>query len=113
MQDVKELLKEAVEDLRRSVESNEIVGKPVINGDGTIVLPISKISIGFVAGGTGADVDKKSKAPVGVSGGGVSITPVGFLFCGSQKRFVRVDGEDQNKWTELFKSIVNVVKRDE
>ena len=46
-----------------------------------------------------------------MSGGGVSVTPVGFLVCGAQKKFIRVDGEE-NKWLELIKSVANVMKKD-
>ena len=102
MQSFDEVLKQTIESLKKSAECSEIVGKPIVNGDGTIVLPVSKISVGFVAGG--ADYE-------GVSGGGVSVTPVGFLVCGAQKKFVRVDGEE-NKWLELIKSVANVMKKD-
>ena len=51
------------------------------------------------------------KSPAGISGGGASVTPIGFLVCGAQKKFVRVDGEE-NKWLELLKSVANVVKKD-
>ena len=98
MQSFEEILRETIESLKKSAEFNEIVGKPIVNGDGTLVLPVSKISVGFVAGGA-------------VSSGGVSVTPIGFLVCGAQKKFVRVDGEE-NKWLELLKSVANVMKKD-
>ena len=102
------MLKQTIESLKKSAECSEIVGKPIVNGDGTIVLPVSKISVGFVAGGADYEDTKNVKSPTGVSGGGVSVTPVGFLVCGAQKKFVRVDGEE-NKWLELIKSVANGV----
>ena len=111
MQSFEEVLKQTIESLKKSAEFNEIVGKPIVNGDGTIVLPVSKISGGFGAGGMDYENDKKVKSPAGISGGGVSVTPIGFLVCGAQKKFVRVDGEE-NKWLELLKSVANVVKKD-
>ena len=111
MQSFEEVLKQTIESLKKSAEFNEIVRKPIVNGDGTIVLPVSKISVGFVAGGMDYENDKKVKSPAGISGGGVSVTPIGFLVCGAQKKFVRVDGEE-NKWLELLKSVANVVKKD-
>lgn len=111
MQSFEEVLRQTVESLKKSAEFNEIVGKPILSADGTYVLPVSKISVGFVAGGADYESDKKAKTPMGVSGGGVSVTPIGFLVCGAQKKFVRVDGEE-NKWLELLKSVANVVKKD-
>lgn len=85
MQNFEEILKQTLESLKKSAEFNEIVGKPIVNGDGTIVLPVSKISVGFVAGGADYESEKKIKSPLGVSGGGVSVTPIGF-WCAARKR---------------------------
>lgn len=108
MQSFDEMLKKTLESLKCNARANEIVGEPIVARDGSVILPISKISIGYVLGGI--DV-AKGKEPSNVSGGGISITPVGFLVCGLQNKFVRVDEED-NKWIELAKSIANVVKKD-
>lgn len=108
MQSFDELLKNTLNSLKSSVESNEIIGKPIIGSDGSVILPVSKISIGYVLGGV--DVGK-SKEPSNISGGGISVSPIGFLICGLQNKFVRVDGED-NKWMDLAKSVVNVLKKD-
>ena len=89
------------------------MGKPIVNGDGTIVLPVSKISVGFVAGGADYENEKKVKSPLGVSGGGVSVTPIGFLVCGAQKKFVRVDDDGANKWLDLARSVMAVMKKDD
>lgn len=48
MQNFEEILKQTLESLKKSAEFNEIVGKPIVNGDGTIVLPVSKISVVFL-----------------------------------------------------------------
>ena len=89
------------------------MGKPIVNGDGTIVLPVSKISVGFVAGGADYENEKKVKSPLGVSGGGVSVTPIGFIVCGAQKKFVRVDDDGANKWLDLARSVMAVMKKDD
>lgn len=108
MQSFDEMLKKTLDSLKCSVESNEIIGKPIIGSDGNVILPVSKISIGYVLGGF---ENAKSKAPSNVSGGGICVTPVGFLIYGLQNKFVRVDGED-NKWMDLAKSVANLMKKD-
>lgn len=111
MQNFDDLLKQTVESLKKSFECNEIVGKPIVMADGGIILPVSKISVGFVAGGADVENGKNLKSPTNMSGGGVSVVPIGFFVCGAQKRFVRVD-EEENKWIDLVKSLANVIKKD-
>ena len=113
MQNFDDVLKQTVDNLKKSLEANDIVGKPIVNGDGTIILPISKISIGFVGGSADFEGNKHTQTPAGVGGGGVSVMPIGFLICGAQKKFVRVDDKEENKWLELAKSVFNVMKKDE
>lgn len=68
-----------LEKIKGMVDSNTIIGDPVNMADGTLILPISKVSFGFASGGS----DFPSKTPKdlfgGGSGAGVSISPVAFL----------------------------------
>lgn len=109
-----EMLKKLMETIKVSVESNEIIGRPILCQDGSVVMPVSKMSYGFATGG-GEYGDEKSSGKLpyaGVSGGGVTVTPLGFLVCGREKRFVSLDGDERdNKWTELLKAIINTVRK--
>ncbi len=83
------LMKTAMENLKEMVDVNTIVGDPVETQDGsTVILPISKVGFGFVAGGADYEGRSRDDKPVGLdkslafgggSGGGVSITPIAFL----------------------------------
>lgn len=77
------LMSTAMSNLKEMVDVNTIVGTPVESPDGSVIIPISKVSFGFAAGGS--DFGKKNEAEVmfgGGSGGGVSIQPVGFIVVG-------------------------------
>ncbi len=76
---VQELMASALEKMRDLVDSNTIIGTPINTQDGTTILPISKISFGFVSGGT--DFASKTQKDLfgGAASSGASITPVGFL----------------------------------
>mgnify|MGYP002471304280 CR=1 FL=1 len=69
----------SMEKIRELVDVNTIIGDPITSPDGTIIIPVSKVSFGFVAGGS----DLPTKAPKEVFAGGsgavVSLKPAGFL----------------------------------
>ena len=63
-----------------------VVGDPVKTQDGSTIIPISKVSFGFVAGGGqyagGVTAPQADGLPVaGGAGAGVSVHPMGFLVC--------------------------------
>jgi len=73
---------------------NTIVGDPIHTPTGDTILPISRVGVGFVAGGSELRMDQEeahhgsihpNSLPFGGgSGGGVSITPIAFLVVGVQ-----------------------------
>ena len=84
------LMSEAMEHIRQMVDVNTIVGAPITTPDGTTVIPISKVTFGFGAGGSqfsAKPTGKKEDEALfgGGSGGGVSISPVAFLIVNSEQ----------------------------
>ena len=75
------LMNVTMDKIRQMADSNTIIGKPIKTDDGTTILPVSRISIGFASAGT--DFDGKNAANKdlfgGGSGAGVNIQPVAFL----------------------------------
>ena len=78
----------AMTSLESMIDVNTIVGDCVTSPDGTIIIPVSKISFGFAAGGSEFNSNKESKnsenqnSPLpfgGGSGAGVNISPMAFL----------------------------------
>jgi len=73
------LMASAMSNIKDMVDVNTIIGDPVTVPDGTTIIPISKVSFGFAAGGSEFG-KKEDKLPFGGgSGAGVTIHPVGFL----------------------------------
>jgi len=70
-----EVLKTALDQIKYIAKTETVFGEPVKAGDMTII-PISKVSIGFAAGGT--NNEKSSGSGTG-TGGGVQITPVALI----------------------------------
>lgn len=81
------MMQTTMENIRGMVDVNTVVGSPVVDGSGTTIIPISKVSFGFIAGGGeyAADTTKSTGLSgesfpfAGGSGAGVSVQPVGFL----------------------------------
>ncbi|SIS62233.1 GerW family sporulation protein [Alicyclobacillus vulcanalis] len=96
------LMQTAMSNLREMVDVNTIIGDPVETPDGTVILPVSKVGFGFAAGGSqfeGGDAHGQNQGDLpfgGGSGGGVSITPIGFLIVhGNNVRLLSADHQNQ------------------
>ena len=73
------LMDVTLEKIKSMVDSNTIIGNPINMPDGTLILPVSKLSFGFASGGSDFP-SKTSKQLFGGGGGaGVSISPIAFL----------------------------------
>lgn len=73
-----DLTDSAMKNLKTLIDTNTVVGQPVYTADGTVIMPISKVTFGFAS--AGGDLPSSQKEMFGGgSGGGVTITPMGFL----------------------------------
>ena len=93
------LMQTAMESLKTMVDVNTIIGDPVETPDGAIILPVSRVSVGFAAGGsefTGANAkNAETDHPFGGgSGAGIALNPVAFLVVGRES--VRLLPVNQN-----------------
>lgn len=76
----------AMQKIRELVDVNTIVGEPITSPDGTIVIPVSKVSFGFVAGGSDIPAKVAKDVFAGGSGAGITINPQAFIV-------IKKDGE--------------------
>lgn len=71
----------SMDKIREMVDVNTIIGDPISTPDGTMIIPVSKVTYGFASGGSDFS-NKKSDAQNlfgGGSGAGITISPVAFL----------------------------------
>ena len=87
------LMNTAMSSIKDMIDVDTIIGEPISTGIDTLIIPISKVSFGFAAGGSefkGETINEYSKKEKeeqvqyrlpfgGGSGAGVSIEPVAFL----------------------------------
>ncbi|WP_282936278.1 GerW family sporulation protein [Paenibacillus sp. RC67] len=80
-------IRTAMEQLKETVNVNTTMGEPVVAPDGTLIIPVCKVSFGFASGGSefghhSQDYTKTEMPFGGGTGGGVSVTPLAFLIIG-------------------------------
>ena len=78
---IKQIINNALQEVRAIVDADTIVGQPIPLQNGTTVIPISKVSMGFASGGLDLPTKgENGRKNFGGGGGtGVSVVPVGFL----------------------------------
>jgi len=81
------LVSASMDSIKGMIDVNTIVGEPVETPDGSTIIPISRVSLGYGAGGGDYALKAKNeKTDDGQFGGGVgagvSINPVAFLVIG-------------------------------
>ena len=105
---VGDLIENAFDKIKTIVDTGTIVGEKLETSDGTVIIPISKVTVGYVVGGGEyADLSARRVAnhyPLsGGSGGGMSVTPVGFLIESEGKYyFINVENKD------LYQTVLNM-----
>ncbi len=70
-----DIIKTAMDQIQYIAKTETVIGEPIHAGNLTLI-PVSRISVGFAAGGAGKD--DKSGAGAG-TGGGINITPLAFI----------------------------------
>ena len=76
------MLENTIAKIREMVDVNSVIGDPITTPDGTTIIPVSKVSVGFGGGGSdyvSKNANKQENPFGGGAGGGVKVTPVAFL----------------------------------
>ena len=106
---IEELVKTVLSELREITTTKTVFGEPIQVGAATIV-PVSKISVGFAAGG--GTKDAKSGQGEG-TGGGATIEPVAFFVVREDKvELVTIgkEGVGLGKFIDLIPQLFDKVK---
>ena len=80
-----DLMQTTLENIKDMVDVNTVIGEPIPTANGPTIIPVSKVSFGFLAGGGEYDLNKlpDTETPfAGGGGAGVSVQPVGCLVVG-------------------------------
>ena len=95
----------SLEKVKGMVDSNSIIGAPIYTQDGTTIIPVSKVSVGFGCGGSDFPTASPKEMFGGGTGGGVTIQPVAFLIIkGENVRMIQL--ADKNNVAERVANMV-------
>ncbi|MFT8870807.1 MAG: GerW family sporulation protein [Sporolactobacillus sp.] len=110
------LMKTALESLQAMIDVGTIIGDPIETEDGHMIVTISRVGFGFVAGGSEFNVknenqdenpEEETEAYLpfgGGTGGGVSIKPIAFLIIGPKGiKTIHLDNQ-----THLYEKLIDL-----
>ncbi len=111
-----ELMETTMSKIREMVDVNTIVGAPITTVDGITLIPVSKVSFGFAAGGS--DIPSKENrenqsGPFGGgSGAGVKIEPVSFLVIrDGNVRMIGANVQSQNSVEKVLDAMPDIIDK--
>ncbi len=83
-----DIIKTSLDSIRAMVDSNTVIGNPITTDNGTTIIPVSKVFVGFASGGldyagkhaSAQNAPKPNTNNFGGGGGtGLTVAPVAFL----------------------------------
>ena len=118
-ENISELIQNAMDKIKTIVDSSTIIGDKITTDEGNTIIPISKVTIGYVVGGGeygDLSAKKVGRYPMtGGSSGGISVTPVGFLIENNGEiRYIGVENKTAFQTIlNIFNSILNKLEKEE
>ncbi len=123
MHPVETILQTTMREIKNIIDVNTIVGNPIYGEGGAVLIPVSKVSLGFFAGGgdfptqtvarKGAPDQDADRYPfLGASVAGVSITPKAFLYMqGGQATLLHADCDNTlDRLVQLIPTAMNEIR---
>lgn len=110
-----EIIRASVEGLKSSFDANTIIGEAITTANGTVVIPVSKLSVGFATGGI--DYLGKKAAPTGNNnfggggGSGLSVSPVAFLVISPAGTVELLNVNESKEPADAVSQIINAIER--
>ena len=112
---IESLIDISLDKIRSMIDVNCVIGSAISMPDNSVIIPISKVSIGFVAGdGEYNDLNairNSADFPMaGGTGGGFTVSPIGF-FVVNKDKFKIVHADKSTAYLGLIKNATDVLKK--
>ena len=102
------MLESVIGQLRQISSTETIIGKPVTLGE-KLIVPVTRVMIGFGAGGAEGQQQGKGSGFAGGGGGGARVEPVGFIVIVDDK--ISFLPTSPRKFEGLIEAIPNIVEK--
>ena len=119
-----EIISASLEQIKQVVDANTIIDNPITTPNGTTIIPVSKVTVGFASGGLdylGKNMKKVADAAAkpgslqtnfgGGGGTGVSVQPVGFLVVGPTGEVELLNVGVSTPEADRIESISNIIEK--
>ncbi|MBQ9979482.1 MAG: GerW family sporulation protein [Oscillospiraceae bacterium] len=112
---ISDIMASTLQKVREMIDVNTVVGEPITTVDGITIIPVSKVVMGFAAGGSEyrAKTPGEDKPFGGGSGAGVTISPLGFLIVNNGNvRFITANNSSgaAEKAIEMAPELIDKIK---
>lgn len=116
---VKELIAASMGKISELTDAETIIGEPIVVDGNITIIPVSKVTYGFAAGGSDLPTKADKDLFGGASGAGVSIQPVAFIVVSDgNTQLLQISSDSSassaiiNMVPDVFNKIQSLFKKD-
>ena len=112
-----EAFKCAMDGISSMADANTVIGEPVTTANGTTIIPVSKLSMGYASGGIDYAGKKAAEKPSvqnnygGLGGSGLNVSPVAFLIVSPEGNVELLNINEPLGYLDPVSSIVGLIER--
>ena len=102
----------SMEKIHEMADVNTIIGDPITSPDGTVVIPVSKVSFGFVSGGSDLPMQNAERF-AGGSGAGVTVKPVAFIVIKTDGdvKLMEIGAKSGGKFDGIIEAVPGLIEK--
>ncbi len=112
---IENVLNSTMSNLKSLSEVENVIGKPIALPDGSTLIPVSKVAIGFLIGGGeyNESSPKKSESfPYATgSGAGINLTPIGFLHISPVGHTFIKTSDARDTWSDVVDTVLKTIQK--
>ncbi len=111
-----DIIQDSLSHIKELIDVNTIIGEPIPTNNGTLIIPVSKVSMGFVSGGVdyfgkNAPQGAQNSSFGGGGGTGVTVVPLGFLVVNAAGEVTMLNVGAAVNPPDKLESVANLIER--
>ncbi|MBR5514947.1 MAG: sporulation protein YtfJ [Clostridia bacterium] len=115
---ISDIIRTSLENAKDIIDSNTVIGNAVPTSNGTVIIPVSKVSVGIATGGLdykgkNAKENERSNNFGGGGGTGISVNPVAFLVVApdGDVKLLSVNFPTDPNVSDPFETVVSFIRK--